>query len=653
MNQYPHMLSPFTIKNTTFKNRVFASPATANQIVIDGALTAEGIEAFETRARGGFAQVTVTETAVDFEHAARHEHSIDLIRPSMTTYHEVSIYTLTRGIREHGAIASVQLSHVGGVNHPDWCINHTNPIGPSATTRPDGVIVDEMDEAKIEHVSDNFAYAAMRAKELGFDMVMIHAGHGWLLAQFLSPSVNKRTDHWGGSLENRARFPSLVLDKVRAAVGNDFLIELRISGDERIEGGTKLEEMIQFCKMIEHKVDLIHVTSGVYHSHVETKSFSSMYEKHGCNLDLAAAIKEAVKVPVVAVGGFNAPEQIEQAIAESKCDFVALGRQQYADPDFVKKALTGRADEIAPCLRCSCFNPLPPSLDKRRVAITWKCAINPTFGHELRWRWAPTPKRSRNVLVVGGGVAGLYAAITAAERGHRVTLAEKESRLGGLLWFTDHDSHKDDLRRFRDSLIVRAQRAGVIIHLNTDVTSDYIGVKAPDAVICCVGSNPITPPIPGIEKAYQALFGYSNFDQLGSSVVIIGGGQVGCELGLHLAQSGKKVHIVEMLDAVAIDGNDSHRRALIPLMKEYLTWDVHTECIEITDNGLIVKDGSGNTRQIMADTVLYAAGMTAKTDLVEELSKAVGWFTAAGDCVKARRIEDATYEGFVAAMDII
>ncbi|NTV90468.1 MAG: FAD-binding protein, partial [Clostridiales bacterium] len=441
MMKYPNIFTPYKIKNLTFKNRIFASPVTTNRIALGGAPVHEGIDTYETRARGGFAQVTLTETFIDFEFAARHEHGLDLVSPHMTTHHMESLCTLTEAIKAHGAIASIQLNHVGNVNHPD-CIGGKNPIGPSGFVRPDGVTVDEMDEEMISHVADNFANAVGAAKSFGFDMVMLHGGHGWLLSQFTSPLSNKRTDKWGGSLENRARFALLVLDRIRKEVGNDFVIEYRVSGDERVEGGMHLEETIEFCKMIQDKVDLIHVTSGIYHSHVETKAFSSMFDAHGCNLDLAAAIKAAVNVPVVAVGGFNHPSQAEQAIAEGKCDFVALGRQQFADPAWVNKTLMGLEDEIQPCLRCSCFNPLASSNDARPVAKPWVCTVNPWSGRELRMRWAPQPLSSKNVLIIGGGVAGMYAAITAAERGHKVTLTEKSDKLGGVLWFSETDKHK-------------------------------------------------------------------------------------------------------------------------------------------------------------------------------------------------------------------
>jgi 2,4-dienoyl-CoA reductase-like NADH-dependent reductase (Old Yellow Enzyme family)/thioredoxin reductase len=652
--KYPNMLAPMTIKKTTFKNRVFASPVTTNRVVDHGYPTPEGIDVYETRARGGFAQITLTESFVDNEFASRHEHGLDIYSNDMITMHIESILTLTEAIKAHGAVASIQLNHVGNVNHPDTCMDHQNPIGPSAFVRPDGVQIDEMDEAMMRRVADNYANAAGNCKALGFDMVMLHGGHGWLLSQFISPLSNHRTDEYGGYLENRAKFPIMVLKRVREEVGHDFIIEYRVSGAERVEGGMELPETVEYCKLIEPYVDIIHVTSGIYHTHVETKAFSSMFDAHGCNLDLAEAIKAAVSVPVVAVGGFNSPQQVEDAIAAGKCDFVALGRQQFADPAFVNKTLQGREDEVAPCLRCSCFNPLASNPDERPTPTLWHCAVNPWAGRELRWRNAPRPLGKRRVLVIGGGVSGMYAAITAAERGHDVILVERANRLGGLLWFTDVDEHKESLRRYRDSLIARCNRAGVKIQLGTEVTQDYITHMNPDAAICAVGSTPNIPSIPGIEKAGHALFVYAQPEKVGHRVAIIGGGLIGCETGYWLADTGHQVHILEIRNDLAIDANDSHRRALLPRMsKAGITSSCGVTVTEVIDGGVRFVDESGETQTVEADTIIYAVGQHANKDIVASLQGACDWFVVTGDSVQARQVKQATYEGFCAAMDIL
>lgn len=653
MSAYPNMLSPMKIKGVEFKNRVFAAPCTSSRIVRDGVPTAEGIDVYETRARGGFAQVTFTECFVDHEYAARHDNSMRLWETDMSCFQMESIQLLTEAIHAHGAVASVQLNHAGAANHPDLIPGGKNPIGPSGVLRPDGVWVEEMDEAMMDRVADHFAGAALTCKRLGFDMVMLHGGHGWLLHQFISSRTNHRRDRYGGSLENRARFPKLVLDRIRRACGEDFLIEYRVSGAERVPGGMEVEETARFCAMIQDQVDLIHVTSGIYLNHVESKSFSSMFDEHGCNLDLARVIKRAVHIPVVAVGGFNAPEQVEAAISSRACDFVALGRQQLADPDFVKKAEEGRAHHISPCLRCSCFNPMPPDPEQRPAPPAFFCAVNPLAGRELRWRQAPKPEGSRRVLVIGGGVAGLYAAFTAARRGHQVTLAEKSDRLGGVLWFTDADVHKESLRRFRDSLIARCRDAGVALRLRTLVTPESLRSGEWDAVICAIGAVPAVPPIPGIDRAIPVLDAYSNLRELGRRIVIIGGGLAGCETGLLLSELGRRVHILEREAEIARDALYSHRIALLPRMERGLTWDCGVQITEILPQGVRFLDEDGAEKLIAADSVLYATGMRSRDGEYQALRRAFPRMTAVGDCKRPRRVNDACYEGFAAAMDIL
>ena len=654
-NKYPHMFAPMTIKGVTFKNRVIASPITTNRIVdpVLGYPTAEGIDVFETKARGGFGVVTLTESFIDHAFSWRHEHGLNTWENPMSTYHMESIMVLTEAIKAHGAVASIQLNHVGALNHPDAIPGHKNPIGPSAMVRPDGVQVDEMTVEMMEETAAKWAEAAWVCKSLGFQMVNLHGAHGWLLNQFISPMFNHRTDEFGGSMENRARFPIMVCKKIKEVCGDDFLIEYRMSGSERTEGGMTLEDGVEFAKIIQDYVDLIHVTSGIYHSHVETKAFSSMFDPHGCNLDLSEAIKKHVRIPVVAIGGFNSPDQIEEAIASGKCDFVAMGRQQFADPAFVNKTLMGREDEIAPCLRCSCFNPLAPKPGERPIPELWHCAVNPWGQRELRWRNAPKPTGKRRVMVIGGGPAGLYAAATAAERGHDVILVEACKTLGGLLWFTDVDEHKESLRRYRDSLIARCKRLGVKFQMGTKADKAYIEEMKPDAVICAVGSSPAKPPITGIDKAHHALFCYEKPQQVGKKVVMIGGGLIGCETGYWLADNGHEVHVLEMRDDLAIDAGDSHRRALLPRMKKCMTWDCSVKVTEVTDTGVKFQDMEGNEHFVEADTVLYAVGQRSNSQMVEELRGACDWFVPVGDCVRARQVKQATYEGFCAAMDIL
>lgn len=655
-NQYPHMFSPITIKGVTYKNRVIASPITTNRITLDQTPTPEGIDVYETKARGGFGQVTVTESFIDDEYAWRHEHGLNTWANPMTTYHMEAVMTLTEGIKAHGAVAAIQLNHVGAMNHPDTIKGHKNPIGPSAYVREDGVQVEEMTVEMMEHVAENWAEAAWNMKALGFQVINLHGGHGWLLNQFISPKFNHRTDEYGGSMENRARFPIMVCDKIREVCGDDLLLEYRMSGSERMEGGMTLEEGIEFAKLIQDHVDIIHVTSGSYQDHVNTKAFSSMFDPHGCNLDLAEAIKKNVHVPVVAVGGFNHPSQVEEAIASGKCDFVAMGREQFADPAFVNKTRDGIEDEIAPCLRCSCFNPLASDPEKRPIPSLWHCAVNPWGQRELRWRTAPAPTGSRKVVVVGGGVSGMYAAVTAADRGHQVTLIEQSDVLGGQLWFTEIDTDKEALKAFKDAMIARVSHRNIQLMLNTKATKELILSLEPDHVICAVGAHPFVPNIPGVEHAKHATEAYLMPEEVkGKKLIIIGGGAIGCESGYFFASEwGCKVDIMEMRDGLMLDSFPSQRVALLPRMeKAGMGSYCGVQTKEIRENGVLYLDQDGKEQFDEADLVLYCCGSRSNDDIVNELSGCCDRFVVTGDGKKARTVKQATYEGFCAAMDIL
>jgi 2,4-dienoyl-CoA reductase-like NADH-dependent reductase (Old Yellow Enzyme family)/thioredoxin reductase len=651
------MFEPMTIKGVTFKNRVFASPITTNRVVEHGYPTPEGIDVYETKARGGFSTVTLTESFIDHEYSWRHEHGLNLWENPMSTVHMESVMVLTEAIKAHGAVASIQLNHVGAMNHPDTIPGHKNPIGPSAMVREDGVQIEEMTHEMMDQTIEQWAETCWVAKSLGFQMVNLHGGHGWLLNQFISPRFNHRTDEYGGSMANRARFAVRLCKRIKEVCGDDFLIEYRLSGSERIEGGMTLDDGIEFAKIIQDYVDLIHVTSGVYQDHVNTKAFSSMFDKHGCNLDLAEAIKKNVHVPVVAVGGFNAPDQIEDAIAAGKCDFVALGRQQFADPAFVNKTLMGLEDEIAPCLRCSCFNPLASNPGERPIPSLWHCAVNPWGQRELRWRQAPQPQSSKNVVIVGGGVSGMYAAVTAADRGHKVTLLEKSDKLGGQLWFTDIDTDKESLMRFKDALIARCNHRDIDIRLNTEATKELLTQLSPDAVILAVGSHPNVIPIPGMkENAKHALYAYTHPEEVkGKKVIVIGGGAIGCESGYFFASEwGAQVDVLEMRADVLMDSGISQRMALIPRMKKA---GMGTFCSvttkEVRPNGVVYLDKDGNECFDEADLILYCTGSRSNDDIVNELKDVAPWTVVTGDAKRARTVKEATYEGFCAAMDII
>lgn len=330
--KYPHLLSPLTVRGITYKNRIFASPVAAPEINDDGSMPEYHVVQYLRKARGGCAQVALGEIPVDNVYANR-EHKFWMDHIDYTDYHSPFMKGFSdyaKAIHEAGAVACIQISHAGDSKYPDK--GDQDPIGPSEYTTPKGIHVHEMDEVLMEFTCNSFANCAAFLKEAGFDSVQIHAGHGWLLHQFLSPRHNHRTDEYGGSIENRSRFPLQVLKAVREKVGDDFILEMRVSGEEYEENGLGVQDTAAFCHMAQQYVDLIQVSAGDYRNPVRTKTFSSLFHDHGCNVPQAAVIKQSVDIPVIVVGGLNDPDMCEEIIASGKADVVAFGRQMFADP---------------------------------------------------------------------------------------------------------------------------------------------------------------------------------------------------------------------------------------------------------------------------------------------------------------------------------
>lgn len=653
MNEkFPHLFSPIKVGTHTYKNRIIAAPIFCGPFVNLPFLSDVLFQAVEGRARGGCAQVTVGETPVNFEYANK-----DPFPPiDYTNFEDPAFKLLSRAaqiVKKHDAYALIEISHCGAarLNLPEL----KNPIGPVAYVREDGAEIQAVDEAMMDAICNDFVTSAIFMKAAGFDGVMIHCGHGWLLNQFLSPRTNTRTDEYGGSLENRAKFPIRVIQSVRESLGKDFILEIRVSGDERTEGGMGVDEVAAFCRMIEGLVDSVHVSVGIYRDPILSGQFSSIFDPHGLNAELSAVIKKSVSIPVTVVGGINSPEHAEQMIADGKCDFVALARQLTADPAFADKAQSGNEDDIARCLRCyKCFpGTLEDVMDD--LASLFGCTVNPEAFFFDKAVLDSKPESPRKVLVVGGGVAGMEAAIVAADRGHQVTLIEKTDSLGGLLWFADKDDYKTDLKAFKELLIRRVKNRHIDVIMNEEFTPADAAAYNADAVILAVGSSPVKPAIEGIEHAMPAMLVYENIDKVGKKVLMVGGGLVGSEVGLHLAKRGRDVTVVEMVDKIAPESYPMHRVALLHEMEKMLTCRTGLKVTKISPDGVTTVNADNKEEFLPADTVVYALGMEANREETESLKAAVKQASVheIGDCVKARKVYDAVKEGYLAAMAVL
>ena len=602
---------------------------------------------YELRAKGGAGSVTVSELVVHPETDASHMLHLDLTTPGCLAAHTF----VADAIRRHGAVPSIEFSHSG--QYAGTYLTDKNKKeslcqwGPSEGTRPDGRPVKAFSKEQIADIVKSYGEAAVLAKRAGYEMIMIHAGHGWLINQFLSPYFNHRTDEYGGSLENRIRFAREVVQAVRNAVGPGFPLEVRISGSEFFEGGYGIEDGCKIAQALENLVDMIHVSAGSYQFgfYVTTPP---MFSEHGVNVHLAAEIKKHVSKPVATVGALNDPAHLEQIIAEGKADVVYMGRALLADPFLPNKVMSGKEDTIVRCLRCyTC-------MAERPTTGTRRCAVNPMIGREIEGMEVTPAYKSKKVLVVGAGVAGLKAAITAAQRGHKVVLCEKSDKVGGILKSEQAIPFKYEMYQLGLSFEKQAIEEGVEIRLNTLVTPEYVAAEKPDAVILAVGSTPIVPQLPGIDGDNVVVVNdyYMQKEKVQDSVVVLGGGLAGCECAVHLGMEGKQVHLVEMRDILAADCNIRHKPILMKQVEKYATSHLGHTGLRITNEGVVCKAPDGSEVLIPGKTVICAVGQRANRADVDALRFSAPFVREVGDCVRPANITKAVYEGYHAALDI-
>lgn len=646
--KYPNLCKPIKIGNVNFRNRMFSAPMGGTDITADCTIGRASTAFYELRAKGGAASVTVSECVVHPETEGSHMYHLDL-----QTVGSLSSFTYTAdAIRRHGAIASVELSHSGqfaGTYLTDKDKKRgLAQWGPSAGVRPDGLEVKELTEEMIAEIVAAYGNCAGLAKRAGFEMVMVHGGHGWLINQFLSSYFNHRTDKYGGCLENRVRFAQEVLDSIRKAVGVGFPIEFRMSGSELFEEGYNLEEGVEIAKLLESRVDLLHISAGTYQRGFGI-THPSMFIPHGCNVYLAAEIKKHVSVPVATIGGLNDPAQMEEIIATGKADIVEMARALLADHELPRKVMMNRNEDIVKCLRCfTC-------MAERAVTSTRRCTVNPLIGRELDGTVVTLASHPCKVLVAGGGPGGLEAAITAAKRGHKVILCEKSDQLGGILKGEQAIPFKYEMYELGVTLGNLAEAAGVEIRLNTPVTKEYVEKENVDALIIAVGSEPLVPNIPGLNGDNVIVVNnyYLEKDKVSDQLVVLGGGLAGCEAAIHLAQEGKDVHLVEMKTELASDANIRHRPILLnEIEKNKIHVYTGYKGLRVTEKGVVCVDTAGEEHLVPGTTVICALGQRARRDMVENLIDCALYVAQIGDCVSPSTITTAIYQGYHAALDI-
>lgn len=611
-----------------------------------GLVTNELIAFYERRAKGGAAIVTVSE-AMTHPTGKSHGRLISLFADNAIQ----GLTDLARAIRRHGAAASIELNHSGMYGEMDIMNDERGgagkKYGPSEMTLPDGQRVYEMPKELISEIVESFGRGAALIKRAGFDMIMIHGGHGWLIEQFLSPAINKRTDEYGSSAENRARLALEIIAAVRSAVGRGFPIDFRMSGVENIHGGYDIGGAVELAKIIGAKVDLLHVSAGFGEENF-AMTHPPMFVPHGINVHLAAEIRRHVRIPVATVGALNDPNDMERIISTGQADLVCMGRALLADPDLPLKVEANEDGEILRCLRCFTCHA------ERMLTQTRVCAVNPIIGREFESRYALPKSQPKRVLVAGGGPAGLTAALYAAKRGHTVTLCERKSRLGGALLVERDVPFKREAIEFINTRERQLLAIGVDVRYGVDVTPELVRRFSPDALIVAVGAEHVIPAIEGIDGKNVMLASEmaDRLPEIGEKAVIIGGGLVGCELGVYLSQLGRRVTVLETGPKLAPDSNPRHRPILLKLLGELAEARTGTTAVTVTDEGVVTAGPDGTPEFFAADTVLVAAGMKPLRSEADSLRGLAPKTSFVGDCVAARNIREAVFRGYHAALDI-
>ena len=647
MNPFEYLFKPLLIKKVTLRNRIVLPPMNTNYAEPDGSVNERFKRYYVERGKGGAGLLIVSSAYIDPAAKKRvgalllHE---DRFIPKLKDF--------TDAIHATGAKVLQQLNHNGRLitssKELKTALTGAAAVGPSAVPHlSTGEVPRVLTVEEIKDLIEKFGQAARRAKEAGFDGVELHGTHGYLINQFFSLYSNRRTDEYGGSPENRMRFPLEVYRRTRELTGNDFLICYRANAREFAPIETPLEDVIELCLRFEKEgMDLIHVSAGSGETPATViKMIPPGSVPRGCYVEFAAAVKAKVKIPVIAVGRINTPEMAEQVLREGKADLIATGRALISDPHWPNKALRGEVDKIRRCIGCNqgCMERL---VQERMVT----CLYNPEVGRE--GEISPVSKKKK-VWVVGGGPGGMEAAVIAASRGHRVELFEKAGEIGGQCLLAETPPGKEEFFAVRDFLQKELGREKVFVHSKQELTAEKVIQARPDVVILATGSLPLIPKIPGIKgknvvTAWDVLKG----KKVGKEVVVAGGGLVGVETALFLSKAAKKVTLVEMLEEIAQDAGPLNRARLKEELKETeIEVKCKTKVMKINPKTITVRGETGEY-EIPAGTVVLALGATSQNSLFQKIEGKVKEVYSVGDCVSPRKMIDAIHEGFDVALKI-
>lgn len=642
---YPHIFEPITIRGLTLKNRLEYAPTVVLKCNADGTMSQEMLDFMEWQARTGAGWVTVGDTPVTHDNTS---HWLC----EMNVCDDDCIHGMNRLVeqcRKNGAELSVELAYAGRGNRAP---RDGAPTAVVSAERPlnEGDNVRTMTREDMDYMKARYVDCALRCKHAGFRMVMLHCAHNNFLAQWLSPDSNVRTDEYGGSPENRRKYPLEVLKAVREAVGSDMVIELRVSAEEKIPGGLEFEESLAFMELAQEYVDIMHVSQGsIFHLSARYTIPTYFREPHKpLNTGYSEIVKQRLRIPVAVVGYITTLEQAEEIIAGGKADIVAMAKSFMADGNIVHKSLAGQADRVRPCTRCDlCGN-----------ANTWgtsmSCAVNPRCGIHGEIEKVPESHR-KNIMVIGGGPAGMMAAQTLQKRGHSATLYEKSDRLGGLLIDASAVPFKQLMREYLAWDIRETMECGATVVLNTEVTPELVERENPDAIIVATGSVYMTPPIPGIENALSVRDVDAHEVECGETVVVCGGGITGLECALTLSNEGRKVTVVDMLprENFVMEMPIFNKADLLAQLEENGVQLIGSQRIQAIENGVKTLDADGTERFFPAQSVVNALGVKPDDALGKALLARYGSADVimVGDCTaRGGTYYRANHEAYNAAM---